>query len=442
MQKKLWPKVDRLIQQTLDLPAGERAGFLCQACAGDPSLLKATRIMLRSVEKVGDFMETPVLGNLDMSLEQANSPIMPDCIGNCQIVAQLGEGGMGVVYLARQSWPIKRRVALKISKNDFPSKKILARFSAEYQILTWLDHPFIARVFDLGIAETGAPYFTMEYVPGKRLIDYCRVNSLSLKEQLALFCRVCEGVQHAHQKGIIHCDLKPSNILVVDRGGLPHHPKLIDFGIARSLDRTLRDGRLLSGHFGGVGTPGYMSPEQAHRREAEIDTRTDVYALGAILYELLWGEPPWDRATTCRASSLGRPQSQCQKILPPTIRQRHRGLFKLNGGQNVSTGTGAIRGDLERIVMKALADDRCRRYRSVAEFGRAIERYLAGTHSVDTAVKGLDSWKRLIGQGTMPLTENEAGDVTRSDATVANTVFTGMDPLRFLGEQKAVQIEA
>ena len=287
-------------------------------------------------------------------------------IGPYRLMQRLGEGGMGEVWLAEQSFPVRRRVALKLIKAGMDTRQVIARFEAERQALAVMDHPAIATVFDGGATEDGHPYFVMEYVQGDPLTTYCDRECLTTRERLELFIQVCGGVQHAHQKGIIHRDLKPSNVLVTIQDNRPV-PKIIDFGVAKATSQPLTDASVFTELGALIGTPEYMSPEQAEMSGVDIDTRTDVYALGVMLYELLTGALPFSRQTLREAGLDGlrrairekeppRPSTRVTTLgaeLPETARRRRTDPARL---------AGQLRGDLDWIAMKALEKDRTRRY--------------------------------------------------------------------------------
>src|ERR1041385_1732097 len=286
------------------LPAGERAVYLDGACAGDAALQRRVEELLRPSEEAGEFLQDAAPG-AQRAAEAVTSPIpLPkaeaagekagDRIGRYKLLQQIGEGGCGVVYMAEQQEPVRRRVALKVIKLGMDTKQVIARFEAERQALALMDHPNIAKVLEAGATDTGRPYFVMELVRGIKITDFCDENSLSTECRLDLFIKVAQAVQHAHQKGIIHRDLKPSNILVADHDGVPV-PKVIDFGIAKATtDQRLTDKTLFTAFEQFIGTPAYMSPEQARMSGLDIDTRTDIYSLGVLLYELLTGKTPFD----------------------------------------------------------------------------------------------------------------------------------------------------
>jgi eukaryotic-like serine/threonine-protein kinase len=285
--------------QIFDLAANltdlaERAAYLDQACGQDAGLRAEIEGLLAHDQQDGSFLGSPPAGvatTLDI-VPIAERP--GTVIGRYKLLQQIGEGGFGVVFMAEQVEPVRRKVALKIIKPGMDTKQVVARFEAERQALALMDHPNIARVLDAGATDSGRPYFVMELVRGIPITDYCDQNSLTPKERLGLFLEVCRAVQHAHQKGIVHRDLKPTNVLVTLHDGTPM-VKVIDFGISKALDKPLTE-RTLFTEFGQmIGTPMYMSPEQADLSYLDIDTRTDIYSLGVLLYELLTGATPFDR---------------------------------------------------------------------------------------------------------------------------------------------------
>jgi serine/threonine protein kinase/WD40 repeat protein len=302
-------------------------------------------------------------------------------IGPYRILTVLGQGGMGVVYLAEQEHPIRRKVALKVVKVGMDTREVVARFDTERQALALMSHPNIARVLDAGTSDEGRPYFVMEYVPGIPITDYCDRNRLSTRERLALFITVCQAVQHAHQKGIIHRDLKPSNVLVAIEDGRPV-PKVIDFGIAKATHQRLTEQAVFTRHGVLIGTPEYMSPEQAEPGRLEVDTTTDIYSLGVMLYELLVGVLPFD-ADTLRKAAYAELVRIIQNEGParPSLRVTGLGAHALDMAKRRDTDVPSLRkqlrGDLDWIVLRALEKDRTRRYASASEFAADIERHLA-----------------------------------------------------------------
>ncbi len=292
----------------------------------------------------------------------------------------LGEGGMGTVYLARQERPFRREVALKVIKLGLDSKQVIVRFESERQALALIDHPNVARVLDAGTSERGRPYFVMEYVDGIPITQYCDAKPLNTRQRLELFIPVCDALQHAHRKGIIHRDVKPSNILVTEVDGKPV-PKVIDFGIARATDQGLleREGFTLAGQI--VGTPEYMSPEQASLDTRDIDTGTDVYSLGIVLYELLVGALPLDSRSLRQLAFVEVLRAIRETPSPkPTTKLTQMGAGAEQVARNRGTDPGSLKrqlsGDLDWIVMKAIDKDRRRRYASASEFATDIGRFL------------------------------------------------------------------
>ena len=310
---------EAIFHAALAKPPEERAAFLDEACAGDVALRQRVDVLLQAHANPGSFLgqappNTP--STLDAPAEKVGLVVA----GRYKLLEQIGEGGMGSVWVAEQTQPVRRKVALKLIKPGMDSKTVLARFEAERQALALMDHPNIAKVLDGGTTQSGRPYFVMEHVKGIPFTKYCDDARLSIAERLALFVPVCHAVQHAHQKGIIHRDLKPSNILVCLYDGQPV-PKVIDFGLAKAFHQPLTEHTLHTAHGVMMGTPLYMSPEQAEFDNLDVDTRTDIYALGVILYELLTGSTPLESASDsrkppgkrCCASSRKRNSSQAER---------------------------------------------------------------------------------------------------------------------------------
>ncbi len=308
------------------------------------------------------------------------SGLLPDWIGRYKILSVLGEGGMGIVYLARQEHPIERTVAVKVIKPGMDSKQVIARFEAERQALALLDHPHIARVLDAGTTDAGRPYFVMEYVKGLAITRHCDQKKLTINERLSLFLQVCAGIQHAHRKGIIHRDIKPSNILVSVEDGKAV-PKVIDFGVAKALAQPLseRTFNTMDGQF--VGTPEYMSPEQAELNDLEIDIRTDIYSLGILLYELLTGTPPFSEEELRKAGYIEMQRIICQEEPDkPSTKLTTLGEKLTDIAEHRDSAPDvlakAVRGDLDWIVMKSIEKDRSRRYETADDFAGDIQRHL------------------------------------------------------------------
>jgi serine/threonine protein kinase len=292
-----------LFLEALERPTpGERAAFLDEVCAHDPSLRAAVEALLQN-HKEDAFLESPAIATphaADSKKNRSDTITLVligekpgDQIGHYKLLQQIGEGGVGVVFMAEQEEPVRRRVALKVLKPGMDTKSVIARFESERQALALMDHPNIAKVFDAGSTDKGRPFFVMELVRGIRITDYCDQNRLPTRERLTLFIQVCQAIQHAHQKGIIHRDIKPSNILVTLHDGVPV-PKVIDFGIAKAVDQRLTDKTFFTEFQSFIGTPAYISPEQAEMSGLDIDMRTDIYSLGVLLYEMLSGKTPFD----------------------------------------------------------------------------------------------------------------------------------------------------
>ena len=292
---KLPAHADTLFSDALALPAEERVRFLARACGADGDLLTELISLVAAHERSGSVLDLPpaVRPALAEEIEGA-------WVGRYQLLRRLGEGGCGVVWLAQQQEPIRRQVALKVIKLGMDTKAVVARFEAERQALAMMDHPGIARVFDAGTTPAGRPFFVMEVVPGIPITKYCDDNLLTPVQRLGLFVKVCQAVQHAHEKSIVHRDLKPSNILVGLSDGEPV-PKVIDFGIAKATEGRLTDASYVTAFEQFIGTPAYMSPEQAERSSVEVDARSDIYSLGVLLYELLTGHLPFDAKQLARA---------------------------------------------------------------------------------------------------------------------------------------------
>src|SRR5579859_845124 len=371
---------ESIFGQALEIESvAERAAFLDRACGDNQALRAEVEALLRASERSGDLLDLPENQVLTTDLPAIERP--GTVIGPYKLLEQIGEGGMGTVWMAEQTDPIQRRVAVKVVKEGMDSRQVLARFEAERQALALMEHPNIAKVLDAGKTPSGRPYFVMELVKGQPITKYCDEKRLGVRERLELFGDVCRAVQHAHQKGIIHCDLKPSNVLVAPYDGKPV-VKVIDFGVAKATGQRLTDKTLFTGFGALVGTPEYMSPEQAEVNNQDIDTRSDVYALGVLLYELLTGSTPLTRKRVKDAALLEvlrvireeeppRPStrlSESKASLPSISAQRQTEPAKL---------TKLVRGELDWIAMKALDKDRNRRYETANGLAMDVERYLA-----------------------------------------------------------------
>jgi serine/threonine protein kinase len=353
----------------------ERAAFLDGACGKNSALRAKVEALLADHFQEDSFMKKPAAAareepvktiKLDVAINP-NDEAVGQTTGRYKLLEKLGEGGCGVVYVAQQSEPVRRRVALKVIKLGMDTKEVIARFEAERQALAMMDHPNIAKVFDAGTTETGRPYFVMELVRGIKITEYCDQNQLNTKQRLTLLIEVCHAVQHAHQKGIIHRDIKPSNIMVTLHDGVPV-PKVIDFGIAKATEGRLTDETVYTQLHQFIGTPAYMSPEQAEMSGLDIDTRSDIYSLGVLLYELLAGSTPFD-AKELMASGLDAMRKiirEQEPVRPSTRFLTLQGADLTTTAKRRSTDTTKLlhqlRGDLDWIVMKCLEKDRTRRY--------------------------------------------------------------------------------
>jgi serine/threonine protein kinase/tetratricopeptide (TPR) repeat protein len=364
-----------------------RAAFLDATCAGNPALRVAVEALLKAQDDDPEFLEEPAAslsGTINASGQAptgaAQGEIAGTVIGPYKLVEQIGEGGMGTVWMAQQTEPVKRLVALKLIKAGMDSKQVVARFEAERQALALMDHPNIARVIDGGTTDAGRPYFVMDLVKGVPITRYCDEHHLTPRQRLELFLPVCQAVQHAHQKGIIHRDLKPSNVLVALYDDKPV-PKVIDFGVAKAAGQSLTDKTLVTGFGNIVGTLEYMSPEQAEVNQLDIDTRSDIYSLGVLLYELLTGSPPFTKKELEKAGMLEmlRVIREQKPSKPSTKLSTAEGLPALaaNRGTEPARLTRLVRGELDWIVMKALEKDRNRRYETANGFAMDVQRYLA-----------------------------------------------------------------
>lgn len=401
-----WQRVKAVFEDLVDLPATERSVALERAAGGDVGLRASVEALLSAHERAGVFLDAPTL---DAAAGRSPAPETGAAIGRIgpyEPLEVIGEGGFGTVYRARQDEPVRRVVALKVIKPGMDTREVIARFDGERQALALMDHPNIARVLDAGATGTGRPYFVMELVDGAPITEYCQARRCDLRRRLELMVRVCHAVQHAHQKGVIHRDLKPSNVLVTEHDGIAT-PKVIDFGIAKALHGSAVAGAPVTRADSPIGTPAYMSPEQADGVGSDIDTRADIYSLGVLLYELLTGVPPFDPRTLA-----GRSYAEVRRIirevepLRPSARlaaligrRTGKRAVPVRDADTATASDGAaerspiqtaapqraadseswartLGGDLDWIVMKCLEKDRTRRYASASELALELGRHL------------------------------------------------------------------
>jgi serine/threonine protein kinase len=368
-------------------PPERWAAYLDEVCGGDPDLRARVQALLEADQKADSLLDRP--GPSEPGEPNPSGPTLGPpsegpgtVIGPYKLLEVLGEGGMGIVYRAEQTQPVRRSVALKIIKPGMDTRQVIARFEAERQALALMDHPSIAKVLDAGTTEQGGPYFVMELVKGVPITTYCDTVHLTTRDRLELFVPVCQAIQHAHQKGIIHRDIKPSNVLITMVDGKPV-PKVIDFGVAKAIAQRLTERTIFTQHGAIVGTFEYMSPEQAELSGLDIDTRSDIYALGVLLYELLAGSTPLEKEKLRQAA-----YSEILRLIreeeppKPSTRLSDSGdrLASLAAQRRTEPARLAkqVRGDLDWIVMKAIDKDRTRRYETANGFARDIQRHLDG----------------------------------------------------------------
>jgi len=429
-----------IFDAAMELPPGQRAAHLDHACGGDAALRQRIESLLKAGESQCEFLDPPddpkLLPTLQITVPLSEK--VGDRIGRYKLLQQIGEGGCGVVYMAEQEEPVSRRVALKVIKLGLDTKSVIARFEAERQALALMDHPNIARVLDAGATETGRPYFVMELVRGLKITEYCDEARLSTNARLDLFIQVCQAIQHAHQKGIIHRDIKPSNILVTINDGVPV-PKVIDFGIAKATGGLkLTNKTLFTAFEQFIGTPAYMSPEQAVLTSLDIDTRSDIYALGVLLYELLTGRTPFDAKEllaigldemrrTIREQEPQRPSTRLS-----TLAQNELSTTAQRRGIEAPKLVSELRGDLDWIVMKALEKDRARRYETANGLAMDIQRHQKNEPVVACPPSRLYRFQKTVRRNKLAFTA--AGAVV-----AALVIGLGIATWMFVKERAAVR---
>jgi eukaryotic-like serine/threonine-protein kinase len=363
-------------------PPEEWESYVHRACGEDIQLQREVLGLLRAHQDGSSVLVAPAVGANGSETELQIAERVGTQIGPYKLLEQIGEGGFGIVFMAEQQQPVRRRVALKVIKPGMDTRQVIARFEAERQALAMMDHPNIAKVLDAGATENGRPYFVMELVHGVPITEYCNQCSLGTHERLKLFITICQALQHAHQKGVIHRDIKPTNVLVSIQDGRAA-PKIIDFGVAKAINQRLTEHTLATGFVQMLGTPLYMSPEQAELSALGVDTRSDIYSLGVLLYELLTGTTPFDKNRLQNA-----PYDELRRILreeePPRPSARISTLAAdvattVSEGRKIETRklSQSLRGDLDWIVMKCLEKDRGRRYETVNALAGDVQRYLS-----------------------------------------------------------------
>jgi serine/threonine protein kinase/tetratricopeptide (TPR) repeat protein len=450
MQSSAHESLKRLFERALDLPADQRGPLLDREC--DPTLRRRIDAMLAAAESDDAFLADP-RAEADLAIGASDQLVdaLGQTVGRYKLLEQIGEGGFGVVYLAEQREPVQRKVAFKVIKLGMETRQVIARFEAERQALALMDHPNIARVFDAGATDahsplgSGRPYFVMELVKGVPITRFCDEQTLSLRERLALFVDTCHGVQHAHQKGVIHRDLKPSNVLV-SRFDNAAVVKIIDFGIAKATSGRLTDQTLFTEFHQLIGTPAYMSPEQAGLSDLDVDTRSDVYSLGVLLYDLLTGTTPFE-VERLRCASFDELRRIMKEEEPPRPSTRVSALTTAGTGMasalDVTRRRGtdprslvrALDGDLDWIVMRCLEKDRARRYATANDLALDVERYLGDEPVLARPPSRAHRLRKLVRRNRAAF----AAGVLVSGALVAGLVGTTYGLLR--AERRRVEAE-
>jgi len=444
-------KEQTLFAAALEIPdPGDRERFLEQSCAENPELrqeltellaahFRSERLFSPGVSRFVREACDGLRGTASTDAKFEATETIGSQIGNYRILKLLGEGGCGLVYLAEQDQPVRRQVALKVIKSGMDTRSVIARFEAERQALARMDHPNIAKVLDAGVTDRGRSFFVMELVEGVRITTFCDEHHLDAQQRLQLFIQVCHAIQHAHQKGIIHRDIKPSNILVRLQDGVPV-PKVIDFGIAKATEGTLSDWTAFTVYGQFIGTPAYMSPEQAQLIGLDVDTRSDIYSLGVLLYELLTGRTPFDQQELINSGfdEMRRTLREQDPQTPSTM------LTSLTSADLTTTAERrraeppklikSIKGDLDWIVMKALEKDRARRYETANGLAMDIQRYLSLEPVLARPPTQLYRLRKLVRRNKV---------VFASGAVVVLTLVIGLgvSTWMFLREREALQVQ-
>ena len=431
-----------IVDEALSLPAAGRGAYLDRACGGDGALRRRVDELLGAEGSARAFRALAAGPTESVRASPMAGDAPGDRIGRYRLLQEIGEGGCGTVYVAEQEEPVRRRVALKVIKLGMDTREVVARFEAERQALAIMDHPNIAKILDGGATETGRPYFAMELVRGTKITDFCDQNNLSIAARLGLFSQICQAIQHAHQKGIIHRDIKPSNILVTLHDGAPV-PKVIDFGISKAMDGRLTDHTLFTAFQQFIGTPAYMSPEQAEMSGIDIDTRSDIYSLGVLLYELLAGRPPFDPRSLHQAGldEIRRIIREVEPARPSkmlsTLPAEELSAVARSRGTDPARLSHILGGDLDWIVMRCLEKNRARRYETPTALAADIARHLNNEPVVARPPGGLYRLGKLVRRNRLAFAAGTALAV----ALVAGSVISTLQAVRAVRAERLASLE-